>query len=371
MAEPLEQLHEPDQLIVDLQHLPVVKDELEFLGVSYADSAEGDEDLNLGLARLRDMKDSEGEVMDLDALMAEVRQQVGAKRDGWVPTMAKNRWVETIIGSGTKPMAGGSPQVPTDDEIPHDAPPPGAGQGVRVGIVDTPLFRPDRFVLGPVSVQAGHSTFVTSLIKRQAPAATVHLRGVLDPVTGKADSWATARAMMALAVEEQIDILNLSLGTYVASGPPLAISRAIERLTPQVLVVAAAGNHGGFLTLAHGRTSRSAVWPAAISPVVAVGAHDADGKRPLWSPNLSWITCTAPGVDVVGSYVEGPVTQGEGVTPEDFHGFAKWSGTSFATATVTGAVAARTEPGRTTARQALDALLGEEGGLVKPFTVEP
>jgi membrane-anchored mycosin MYCP len=370
MAEPLDQLHEPDQLIVDLQHLPVVKDELQSLGVGSADSVEGDEDLNLGLARLRDLKDSAGEAMDLDALMAEVRQQVAAKRDGWVPTMAKNRWVETIIGAGTKPMAGGVPQVPTDQEIPHDTAPPDAGEGVRVGIVDTPLSQPDASVLGPVSVQTGHSTLVTSLIRRHAPAAELHLRGVLDPVTGKADSWATARAMMALAVEEQIDILNLSLGTYAASGPPLAISRAIERLTPQVLVIAAAGNHGEFLFLERGRTSRSAVWPAAIPPVVAVGAHDAGGNRPPWSPNLSWITCTALGVDVVGSYVDGPVQLEEGVQPTDFHGLAKWSGTSFATATVTGAVAARTEPGKSTARQALDALLNE-GGLVKPFTVEP
>jgi hypothetical protein len=49
-----------------------------------------------------------------------------------------------------------------------------------------------------------------------------------------------------------------------------------------------------------------------------------------------------------------------GVTLEDgdqaYAGFAQWSGTSFAAASVSGAIAARTVPGQTSARQAWDAL---------------
>lgn len=41
----------------------------------------------------------------------------------------------------------------------------------------------------------------------------------------------------------------------------------------------------------------------------------------------------------------------------DFEGWARWSGTSFAAALVTGAIAAGIEPGRISGRQALDDVL--------------
>src|SRR5205823_5768473 len=42
-----------------------------------------------------------------------------------------------------------------------------------------------------------------------------------------------------------MDILNLSFACYTEDGqPPLALSTAIARLDPNIVVVAAAGNHG-------------------------------------------------------------------------------------------------------------------------------
>jgi len=360
---------QPDQLVVDLQHLEVVEDELSVLGVGFADPEPDDQDLNLGLARLRELRTSSNELLDLDDLLAEVRQQVGAKRDGWAPTMGTNRWVHTVIGAGHKPMDGGNPSPATAADIPEPDPAlTTAGTGVLIGIVDTPLFQqPAAASADSLSKHAGHATFVQGLIRRQAPAATVMVEGVLDPEQGRADSWDIARAMMRLA-DQGIDILNLSLGTYVAAGPPLAISRAIERITPKVLVVAAAGNHGEFGFLVRGRTRRSAIWPGAIPPVIAVGAVDDQGVRPPWSPDLTWISCTAPGVDVVGSYLSGQVSLDGVVTP--FSGFARWSGTSFAAAHVSGAIAARTRGSeQRTARQAYDSLLADPRGVVKQFDV--
>ncbi|OPG14322.1 S8/S53 family peptidase [Microbispora sp. GKU 823] len=177
--------------------------------------------------------------------------------------------------------------------------------------------------------------------------------------------------MLRLAAAFQPDILNLSLGCFTLSGgPPLVIARAIERLAPRVLVVAAAGNHGALPHLSSGRSRRSACWPAAVPPVVAVGAYgtvDGHPVMPGWSPDLPWVACLAPGEGVVGSYLTGEVDiDGRRQT---FQGHARWSGTSFSAALVTGAVAARTVPGSVTPRQALDKLLAE-AAEVRPYPLE-
>jgi hypothetical protein len=107
---------------------------------------------------------------------------------------------------------------------------------------------------------------------------------------------------------------------------------------------------------------QSACWPAAVEPVVAVAAADPDGKVPPWSAALPWVRCKAPGVDVIGDYFTGPVLLGNGLG--HFEGRAMWSGTSFAAAIASGAVAARTVPGSTGPRDALEALL-KDGTLVR------
>ena len=68
-----------------------------------------------------------------------------------------------------------------------------------------------------------------------------------------------------------------------------------------------------------------------------------------FSPDAPWVDALAPGVDVVSTC--DAVGDGTGV-------FARWSGTSFAAAAVTGAIAALVGPGRT-ARQAWEQLRDE------------
>jgi membrane-anchored mycosin MYCP len=378
MVQEPEFSHQRDQLIVDLQHLPVVEAELKRLGIAYT-ADPSDQDDGLELALLRDLTDFTGATLDLAFLMALLGQRFAAERDGWVPLMDVNHYVDTVVGKtdwvgtvvdlGHKPMAEAEPEPATENDLPIGEPvSEQAGRGVRVALVDTnppPAAGPGD---GPVSVHAGHSMFVQSLIHREAPAATIHLNGALGGSTGRANSWDTARAMMQVAFDHQVDILNLSLGTYSPAGPPLVIRRAIERLTPHVLVVAAAGNHGAFTLLAKGRTRQSAIWPGAQPQAIAVGAHDNFGSPADFSPNLPWVTCTALGVQVVGTYVDAEVTLSTG--PTRFQGFARWSGTSFSTATVSGAVAARTIPGTTTARQAFDDLR-DEGKVVRAFAATP
>ncbi|MFF0088125.1 S8/S53 family peptidase [Streptomyces canus] len=359
--------HQPDQLVVDLGHLEAVQAMLGDLGVRHAKLAPDDVDELLGLARLRELTALNGDVLDVDEILAVLRRRGAAERGGWEPVIGKNRVVGAVIGTaGHKPMDGADPAPADATALPELDIAPNAGRGVRVGLVDTPPAPAQPGTSdGPLPFRAGHAEFVASLIRRQAPAAEIHIEGVLDPETGRADSWDTARAMLRLATTRQLDILNLSIGCYTLDTPPLVLTRAIERLSPRVLLVAAAGNHGDLDQLTAGRTRRSACWPAALPPTVAVGSVDADGDRPRWSPQLPWLTCTALGVDVVGAYLTGEVETASGLL--HFDGHARWSGTSFSAATVSGAVAARTVPGSVSPRQALAHLM-TEGTLVQPFT---
>jgi membrane-anchored mycosin MYCP len=368
--------YERDQLVVDLDHLDTVERTLDRLGIRRAPTAAADLDQRLGLGLLRDLRDATDDPLDVGELLALLRQRFAAERDGWVPTMGKNREVDAVIGEGHKPMSSGdvsvsshkpmggaepSPDIAAGFEAPAGA--AGAGQGVCVGVVDTRPAPPSR--TPGVPFRSGHAEFVRSLIRRQAPAAEVPVEGVLDPFTGQADSWSTAQAMLRLAAEHRLHVLNLSFGCFTLNGgPPLVMDRAVQRIGRDVLIVAAAGNHGLRDFLTAGRNKQSACWPAAVEPVVAVAAADPDGNVPPWSAALPWVRCKAPGVDVIGDYFTGPVLLGSGLG--HFEGRAMWSGTSFAAAIVSGAVAARTVPGSTGPRAALETLL-KDGTLVREF----
>lgn len=377
-----------DELVVDQDQWPFFQNELTTMSVFSEHDDSDDTDDGLGLVRLRKLKDSAQTLVDLDDLMAELRRRFEAQYPGVGAQLGKNRYVESLVGSGNKIMDGDVPTVPEVESVPESAPPLEAGRGVRIGMVDTPITVAAAKRLGvqtdwsfaegggiPIPFRAGHSTFVASLIKRQAPGAELFLEGIAKRKTGRANSWDTARAMMRLVNDHHIDILNLSIGCYASTGPPFVVRRAIEKLSERVLVVAAAGNHGGLPEWFRGRTRDSGFWPAAIPPVIAVGADNGEGgSPPLWSPQLPWITCTALGVDIVADYINGPVKIAKGDV-RTFDGTAKWSGTSFAAATVSGAIAAQMVNEQAAAqglaphltpRDAFDDLVGA-GTLVRKF----
>jgi subtilisin family serine protease len=396
---------DPNELVVDLEHLDLVTAELQDCKIEPAPGVKTDTGLGLALLTLPER------VVELDALLVELRRRFGGRYGGWVPIMGKNRTVNGVIGTGTsKPMTvpalaevfGTSKPMQLDEPNKLDqALPPiagDAGGGITVGLIDTPfdqdselttrhvihadpplaLPEPDPLLLLTATPpRAGHGTFVTSKILEQAPRAEVIVRGVLDPVTGHASTWDIALAMLSLA--EQVQVLNLSFGSYTPDGePPLVLSRAIERMKPGVLVVAAAGNHGLRVGWDNGLTSRSATWPAALPTVVAVGAltepAPLSGPEQLadFTPRAPWITCNALGDHVRGAYLHGPVavhTDTGELIQKDFNGSATWSGTSFAAGTVSGAIAARMAGGMS-AREALDELL-RDNGVVKKYVHAP
>jgi subtilisin family serine protease len=213
----------------------------------------------------------------------------------------------------------------------------------------------------PAPHSLAHAVFVAGMIVQRAPGADVQAHQVLADDGSSASAWDVARTMAAFA-RSGVSVLNMSFGCITRDGqPPLVLARAVDLLTPDVVLVAAAGNHGA----EEGRAAASAVYPAAFDDVIAVGAHNGTGTAAAFSPTLPWVDLIAPGVRVTSTY---PVrfTGGPG-----YDGQAVWSGTSFATAHVTGVIAAHTEPGRVDARQALQRLMdlkpGEEYCGVRRF----
>lgn len=351
------------ELIVDSRYVDVVGNKLKNLGV-WAGATEPETDDVLQLSLITDLagiaefatkirakywqeisaleRRGGRQFTDLDVLLYEVRNQFASEL-GAVPAIGKNR--DTLIGYPQHKGVG-------DPDFGDRIDPPGntyevaAENPVRVGVVDTPMYwhpdfpkdrietepdveaAPDR--KGIYSVWAGHATFVAGRIWQAAPEAHIIVKAALSDRTGDGTSWETARKIAAFR-DERIQVLNLSFGTVTADGePPMALRRAIDVLTAaneKLVIVAAAGNLG------HRARPPWQIWPAAMNGVLAVGAIGAD-----FSMKRDWVDTEAEGLRVNGYYLDKPVRLSD-ASEQNFEGFARWSGTSFAAAAVTGKIA--------------------------------
>ena len=200
---------------------------------------------------------------------------------------------------------------------------------VHAGSTDTD--QPDEDGNGTVDPAAGHGTFVAGVVAQVAPGTSITVHRVLSTF-GDGDEWAIATAIAALAPDQpEQTILNLSFGGYVLE-QALVLAWAIRGIQATgVVVVASAGNDA---------TCRPA-YPAALPGVIGVGAVGPGGPAPFTNYG-PWVRACAPGVDLLSSFFEG-FNGGEpaGATgdPDDFAGWAVWSGTSFAAPVVAGALA--------------------------------
>ncbi|MGY1638706.1 S8 family peptidase [Geodermatophilus sp. SYSU D00742] len=394
------------ELVVALEHVDVVAGTLQNrLGVPIR-SIERSRDLGLALVRLEGTDEEAADQVEralagkagtqataaqqapaatpsaspMDRVLHGLRRHFADEYAEWTPTIGKNRLVGNVQGGGHISHGGGSdPEMSTWTPDLRVARP---GLGTRVGVLDTSVSEHDwltgRWIGSPRDVLptlregraypaiAGHGTFVTGLVLRMAPGCMIEARQILSPEDGEAESWAVANAIVELG-RAGVDVLNLSMVCYTEDGqPPLALAAAIDRLDPEIVVVAAAGNHGsmrGKLDDLTEQDLRKPAWPAALDDVIAVGAADSRGAEAGFTPRQApWIDVLADGVDVDSTYLHGPVRVDltlETDTVTEFDGFARWSGSSFAAALVSGAIAARIVPGRTTARAAWEALLAE------------
>jgi membrane-anchored mycosin MYCP len=319
-----------------------------------------------------------GQIPDLDLLMFAVRAYFRDRFGGWVPTMGKNRTVHHPGLEGFPHVRGGGQGDPTRADGPDTPWPPRRsepGTGVQVGLLDTKLWLHPWLAGGYTSAAdalivpgdgddadrehpatAGHATFVAGRILDRAPGARLEVRPVLND-DSLGDVWNAAKHIADLAASG-INVLNLSLGCFTSDGnPPLALATAIGRVSPETVVVAAAGNYDE-ADIREGLTRTTPMWPAALDDVVAVGASDGHGHRAQFSPDLPWVDFLAPGVGVESTYLTGRIRAGSqdvhtNATSKPFTGWANWSGTSFAAASVSGAIAAGIKPGHRTAREAL------------------
>ena len=302
----------------------------------------------------------------VERVLAGVRCTFARDWAGWVPRMGKNR-VMLLGGESLAiliPRGDGFPDERTRDgrpltpaDVPDGSAVPDrktAGDGVVVGLLDTAVPRgvtlggrlhKDSSRLDDASTWTaaqGHGLFSAGLVHQQAPAADLLVRGVLGGRRTEATAWEVAVALLDLVHDAGRDlaVVNMSLGCFTEDGrPPLVLQTAASMVRDDVVLVAAAGNHGA--NAADGVPSPVApLWPAALDGVVAVGGRvkGEQGWEPAgFTPRAPWVNLLADGTDVVSTYLDGDVAEaGEVVT---YRGAARWTGCSMASATAAGRIA--------------------------------
>ena len=183
---------------------------------------------------------------------------------------------------------------------------------------------------GRLDVQAGHGTFISGVIRQQCPDARIHHRGALTSYGDGDDASIVAAIERAIGGgRHRFDVVVMAFGTYTETPDPPPMATAIERLLGGSVVVASAGNDA---------TSRH-TYPAALPGVVAVGALDRGG-RAAFSNFGPWVDACTPAVDVVSTFFDDVDDRDEdGELREQYRGWARWSGTSFAAPKVAGVIA--------------------------------
>jgi hypothetical protein len=209
---------------------------------------------------------------------------------------------------------------------------PGGAPGAQDEVPDSVPAAGDQ-LLDPA---AGHGTFIAGLVERVAPGARVELWRVIQPA-GDGNELAISALIDSLPRRDgQGDkgaILNLSFGGHVMEHADMLATAIRLAQGKGYVVVASAGNDATCLE----------TFPAAYPEVVSVGAIGPDGPAPF-SNFGPWVRACAPGVDLVSTFFQGfsgaetPVPPGQ-PDPDNFVGWARWSGTSFSAPIVAGALA--------------------------------
>lgn len=210
---------------------------------------------------------------------------------------------------------------------------------------DTDLLYPAA-TPGLLGSAAGHGTFITGIVQRMGGGELrVDPGRVLNPDGVGWDSLVAQELLELSQASPVVEVVNMSFSGYTWNDRvPVAIRRALLRFPPTTVFVAAAGNADADVA-AQPRPG----WPAASGRVVAVGSlaeEQGAWSRSGFSHFGDWVDVWTFGERLLSTYVEGdfPVEDGD---LRSFEGWARWSGTSFATALVTAELARRCATGMT------------------------
>jgi hypothetical protein len=263
-----------------------------------------------------------------------------------------------------EPIAAGTPPIPgfTADR--------GAGEGVRVVVIDTGLDPnagstnawmggitgdPDAGIQPPnLLPYAGHGTFIAGVVRCMAPSAEVIVRAGFADAGGVYES-VLVEMLDRVLDEDYPDIISMSAGTWTFDPTGLLGFQAFYegRLSHHkgVVLVTAAGNDA----------DRRPFWPAAAPWTVSVGALAPDWRTRAHFSNFGgWVDVYAPGENIINAFPRGTFTYQEPPkkgTSATFDGMANWSGTSFSTPMVAGMIAARMSRTGENGQEAAAALL--------------
>lgn len=214
------------------------------------------------------------------------------------------------------------------------------GAGVKVAVIDSGIFEhPELSVAGGVSTvdytdsysdDNGHGTHVAGIIAaKNNGKATAGIAPDVQLYAVKAmDQHGDGTLQDVLegfewAIEHDMDLINLSLGTPEAS--ELLREMTDRAYKEGIIVVGAAGNDQEGLPIG----TPTVTYPAKYDSVIAVAALDASNARGYFSSVGAEVEVASPGVDIVSTYVD----------ESGNDGYAIGSGTSQAAPHVTGMMA--------------------------------
>jgi membrane-anchored mycosin MYCP len=356
--------HAADRLVAHTKDVPFI---IGLLPQGAAEPIDKIDELGISLLRFADVQATVAELRPafsgsadpLERVMAWLRARSREQHQA-EPEMGKDRVVLAgeglpIISPKVIPSAAYGPFAARGDRPQPGVDPKPDGSGVVVGVLDTAVIAsvvrdPDYEDIVTFSSNSettpdavkeawqGHGTFVTALIRAQAPRAEIRVRAIL-PGDGFATAWEAARGMAELQAAGA-QVINMSIGCVTGDHqPPFALRAAVDGLQDKVLLVAAAGNYDP-----DAGSWPPPTWPAALEAVLAVGSISGQGSYSAFSPDEPWVDLVAVGENVTSAFKDGDVLcllPGGATRTRRFWGTATWSGTSFAAATVSGRLATR------------------------------
>jgi hypothetical protein len=189
-----------------------------------------------------------------------------------------------------------------------------------------------------------------------APRASVYV-GNHFTAAGAALEYGVICRLDELFRDRAPHVINVSAGGYTRKDlPPLSFSD-FRRRHDDITLVAAAGNDS---------TCRP-FWPAAFPWAIGVGAFGGDEQNLAYFSNYGdWVNVYALGEGLVNAYATGVYSYKEPPkrpTQQVFRGMARWDGTSFASALVSGLIVAELTRGGGPARAAADRVLEAARGI--------